>query len=111
MSIFVLPKTHITKKHDKEWLLSAVALNTTFVYCPSCYIILPCVYTKNHEKKIQTKDITLLSSGVIVTDFYTVTAILRLPDVTLIDVLTPKKHIEFIFTNFLAFFSFYFFWT
>ena len=48
----------------------------------------------------------LLSSGVIVTDYYTVTAILRLPDVTLIDVLTPKKHIEFIFTKFLAFFSF-----
>ena len=52
-----------------------------------------------------------MSSGVIVTDYYTVTAIVRLPDVTLIDVLTPKKHMEFIFTNFLAFFSFYFFWT
>ena len=46
----------------------------------------------------------LLSSGVIVTDYYTVTAIVCLPDVTLIDVLTPKKHMEFIFTNFLAFF-------
>ena len=51
-----IPKTHNKKKHDKEWLLSAAPLNTTFVYCPSCYIILPCVYTKNHEKKIQTKD-------------------------------------------------------
>ena len=54
-----IPKTHITKKHDKEWLLSAVALNTTFVYCPSCYIILPCVYTKNHEKKFKQRTVVI----------------------------------------------------
>ena len=108
MSIFVLPKTHTTKKHDKEWLLSAAPLNTTFVYCPSCYIILPCVYTKNHEKKFKQRTVVIRCNSyrLLHSDSYTTLTWCYIN--WCID--TQETH-RIYFHKIFGLFFFYFFWT